>query len=220
MQRLGNPHAIQNMPQCRLSNPRIGIPQRAVLVLLILKNIRIDGSRSHAELLAQPLHFFNIFHTIRQVPLHVQRKGRTSAGGGMHLRRIAEFLFDRRRCRCLDELAEARARIRETPGRQLDLELVERLPRLFHQTVFHISPLHHLAEHATPSSRPNSITFRSSPSASPASARSDSRARQSLRRNSRRPIPSLPAESQNFQSLYIRSARRLLPGPTSPPSAG
>ena len=57
----------------------------------------------------------------------------------MHLRRIAELLFDRRRCPRLDELAEARARIRKTPGRQLDLELVERLPRLFHQTVFHNS---------------------------------------------------------------------------------
>jgi len=54
----------------------------------------------------------------------------------MHLRRITEFFFDRRRCRRLDELAESRARIRKTPGRQLDLELVERLPRLFHQTVF------------------------------------------------------------------------------------
>jgi len=47
------------------------------------------------------------------------------------LRGVTEFFFDRCRSGGLDKFAEARARIGESPGRELNTKVVESLPNHF-----------------------------------------------------------------------------------------
>ena len=55
----------------------------------------------------------------------------------MNLRGIAELFFDGRCGRSLDELSEAGAGIGESPGRQFNIEFVERLPNSFDCFIVH-----------------------------------------------------------------------------------
>ena len=55
----------------------------------------------------------------------------------MHLARIGELLRGGGRRRGLQEFAEARARIREAPRRQLDLKRVQRRRDAFHLVIVH-----------------------------------------------------------------------------------
>ena len=63
---------------------------------------------------------------VGQIPLHVQSDRGTHAGERVHLPRIGELLLESHRGSRLQELAEPRAGIRESPGRQFDRESVER----------------------------------------------------------------------------------------------
>jgi len=56
----------------------------------------------------------------------VERERRAGAGERVHLRRVAEFLLQRRRGRGLHVLAEPGAGVGEAPRGQLDAERVQR----------------------------------------------------------------------------------------------
>ena len=69
----------------------------------------------------------NIVGSAGKIPQYVQRERRAHACPAVDLPRVAEFLFDRDGRRRLQELAEARSGVGETPGRQFDAKGVQRL---------------------------------------------------------------------------------------------
>ncbi len=118
--------AVENVIERRAPHLGAGVPQRTILINLILKHVGVDGPRPHSVRRRQFANLVRVRYSMRQIPQHVQRDGWTDARPSMHLRRIAEFFIDGGSRRGLKKFTEARARIGETPRRQLDMEPVER----------------------------------------------------------------------------------------------
>ena len=112
-------------------HPRIA--KRAELVFLVLKEIRIDRTRSDSRSALKGLDLRNIRQTAGKVPQHVQSQCGRCAGEPMNLGSVAEFLFERGCGRRLEELAEARARVRKSPRGDFNLETIENLCRLIEE---------------------------------------------------------------------------------------
>jgi len=104
----------------------VGVPERSEFVVLVLEQVRVDRSRTDTRSRGQPLNLRCITGPSWQVPEHVQREGRADPGQRVDLARVAELLVERNGRGRLQVLAEARAGVREPPGRQLDSEIVER----------------------------------------------------------------------------------------------
>jgi hypothetical protein len=87
----------------------IGVPERAELVVLVLKQIRVDGARHHAGSGGEGRDLGCVFESARKIPLHVQGYRRTDARDRVHVSGITEFFGGRRRRSRLQVFAEARA---------------------------------------------------------------------------------------------------------------
>ena len=61
------------------SNRRVRVAKRTEFILLVLKQIRIDGAGANAEPLLQIAQFSHISYAIRQVPQYMQRNRRRDA---------------------------------------------------------------------------------------------------------------------------------------------
>ena len=112
---IGNRHTIEDVANCGAADRRIGVAERAKFVFLILKNIGIDGAGANGKLLGERLHFGDIFQSVRQIPLHVQRQGWAASGERVNLRGVTEFFFDGGGGSGLDKFAEASASVCKAP---------------------------------------------------------------------------------------------------------
>ena len=119
------------MLQRPLANGGGGIAQRTEFVFLILEEVGIDGPRADAKAPLQLLHFGHVVHAVGQIPKHMQRHCGRGAGQAIHFGGVRKFLFDRGCRRGLHKLAEARTGVGESPGRDFDMEAVQRLERNF-----------------------------------------------------------------------------------------
>ena len=104
-----------------------GIGERAELVLLVLKEVGIDGAGADSVAALEGLYFLDVGESVGQIPEDVEGHGGSDAGEAMDLGRVGKFLFDGGGGGGLGELAEARAGVCEAPGGNLDLEAVENL---------------------------------------------------------------------------------------------
>ena len=121
----GDVDALAQVGERLGAHRRIGVAHRAVLVALILEQVRVDGAGADAVLPLEGLDARDVADAARQVPQHVQGQRRAGARERVHLRGVGELLLERRGRRGLQELAESRAGIGKAPRRQLDGELVE-----------------------------------------------------------------------------------------------
>ena len=124
---LGDLDAVGDVILGGLADIGIGVPERAVLIDLVLEDVGIDGSDAHAVLLGNLFGGGRVLQTVREIPQDVDGDGRAAAGELVHLAGIGELLFGAGGRGVLYELAEARSGIRKTPGWQLDQKRVERL---------------------------------------------------------------------------------------------
>src|ERR1700761_6386681 len=106
---------------------RVGIRERAVLVNLILKDVEIDGAGTDAVFRRKRTDGGRIGDTVGKIPQNVKSQRGAHAGEAMDFGGIAEFLINRLGGGGLQEFAEASAGVGETPGRQLDLKLIQGL---------------------------------------------------------------------------------------------
>src|SRR5882724_7579015 len=118
------------MSQCLTTNLRTGIRYGAVLVLLILKEVGIDRSRSDTIRLFELLNKRHIAFAIGEIPKDMQGKRRSNTCECMHLSCICELLFDRCGSGILHKLAETRSSISKGPGGNLDTKRVQSRPDL------------------------------------------------------------------------------------------
>ena len=123
---LGDLDAVEHVQTGLFPDLRVGAADRAVLVGLVLKKIGVDRAGANAVLPLELLNRRDVIGARRQVPFDVEGERRVDAGEGVDLRGVGELLFDGRRGRWLQELAEAGPGIGETPGGDLDRELIER----------------------------------------------------------------------------------------------
>ena len=110
-----NLNRVENVRESLGANLLGRIAERAVLVLLVLKEIGIDGAGAHAETLFKPLHFGDVGLAIRQIPKHMQRQCGRCSGQAQHFSSVAEFFFKRGGGSGLHKLAEARAGVGKAP---------------------------------------------------------------------------------------------------------
>src|SRR5437667_11677430 len=107
--------ALDNVIQGGLTDLRVWISQRTMLVNLILENVGIYRSGAYAVLLREAAGFLDAARPIGEVPQHVQRYGGANARQAMNLSGIAQFFLRRGGGRELKKLPEARAGIRKSP---------------------------------------------------------------------------------------------------------
>jgi hypothetical protein len=104
---------------------RVGVRERAGLVVVVLERVRVDRAEGHPLRRGEVAESCVVVHP---VPGDVQRDRRGQPGELVHRRRIRDLLLDgARRARRREDL-EARAGVAERPGGQLDgllLELAE-----------------------------------------------------------------------------------------------
>src|SRR6266478_910676 len=136
-QRIRDGDAIENVVQGFPSNRCVGVSQRSIFIILVLKHIRIDRTGFDSMLFGKVHNFTGVVHSPGEVPLNVQCQSGASTRQRMHLRGIAEFFFDGARGGELDELAESRAGIREAPRRELYPKVIERFPNHLGLLTFH-----------------------------------------------------------------------------------
>src|SRR5580693_4431034 len=98
------------------ANRGIGIAERAVLILLVLKNVWIYCAGANAISARKLVHFADAFNSFGQVPQNVQRYARARSGNSVNLSSVTEFFFDGGSCRKLNEFSEARSSVGEAPG--------------------------------------------------------------------------------------------------------
>ena len=77
------------------------------------------------------LDLLEVLQAVGTVPQDVQSYGRADPSEQMNLARVAEFFFDRSSRRRLDKFSKAGAGVGETPGGQLDAEVVQRIKYFF-----------------------------------------------------------------------------------------
>ena len=133
-------HALAAVIESLGAHARIRVAKRPELVVLILKEIRVDGARHHAGTCGEGLDLASVFESTRKIPLHVQGDRRTDARDRVHVSGITEFFGGRRRRSRLQIFAEARAGVRESPRRQLDAERIERADDGVRASEFMIAP--------------------------------------------------------------------------------
>ena len=122
--------AIQNVVHGLLANRRIGIAQGPVLIVLILKQVGIDGPRAQPILGGQGLNFHAIANALGQIPQDMQRDAGANARYAVHLAGIGE-LFRRGGGRGrLKEFAETGTGIGKAPRGQFDMKRVQRVDYL------------------------------------------------------------------------------------------
>src|SRR5581483_12152891 len=92
-----------------------------------LEEIGIDGAGSDAVFSRQALQVFYVGEAVGHVPQHMQRECGCAAGEPMDFAGVREFFFNAGGGGWLQELSEARAGVGESPGRNLDAEIVKRL---------------------------------------------------------------------------------------------
>src|SRR5215467_6922112 len=113
-------NAVFRVPQGTSTDGLIRIPERTILVFLILKKIGIDGSRRNSITGGQAPDFICALYAFRTIPQHVQSYRWTDSREELHLTCIAELLFGSGGRRRLNEFPETSSRICETPGRKFD----------------------------------------------------------------------------------------------------
>ena len=104
---------------------RIGIAQRSEFVLLVLKNIGVDGAGPDTRLPGRVFEIGGAIEPVGQVPQHMQCYGGTRAGQFMHLSGIGQLFRRGGRGGGLHELSKTGSGICKTPRRQLDRKGIE-----------------------------------------------------------------------------------------------
>src|SRR5437870_7375298 len=117
-----NLDALEDMIQSSASNLRIGIPQRPVLVNLVLEYIWINRTDPDAVLFRQRPHLWHTFETGWEVPQNVYSHSRATSRQAMHLSGIAKFLAGGGGCGRLYELTESRPCVGKSPRGKLNLK--------------------------------------------------------------------------------------------------
>src|SRR5213596_379811 len=110
------------MIQSGASNLRVGIPQRPVLVNLVLEYVWINRTDPDAVLFRQRPHLWHTSETGWEVPQNVHSHSRATSCQAMHLSGIAKFLAGGGRCGRLYELAKSCSRVGESPRRKFNLK--------------------------------------------------------------------------------------------------
>ena len=110
------------MGQSLLADGCGGIAKRAVLVLLVLEEVGVDGAGAHAEAALKQLDGRNVCHAVGQIPEHVEGERGSNAGEPVDLGGVGKFFLDGGSGGGLHKLAKARAGVGESPGGNLDLE--------------------------------------------------------------------------------------------------
>ncbi len=118
---------VQDVGEGLLADPGGGIAERTELVLLVLKEVGVDGAGANAEAPLEFLDLGNVVDSVGQVPKDVEGERGGDAGEAVDLSRVAELLLDGGGGSGLDKLAEAGSGVGESPGGNLDLERVQRL---------------------------------------------------------------------------------------------
>src|ERR1700732_888118 len=70
---------------------RVRIAEGTVLILLILKEVRVDGTGLHSETLGELPNLIGAVYSGRKIPQNVQGDGGTNSGEEVHLTGITEF---------------------------------------------------------------------------------------------------------------------------------
>src|ERR1700728_583768 len=120
-------YRFQQMIDCHASNSWIRIADRSEFVFLALEKVRIDRARANAVLRLQIENLPRVAYPSRQVPGHVQCKGRRRTGQRLNLRRVGKFLLNRCRRLCLQKLSKPCPGVGKPPRRQLNPQRVQRL---------------------------------------------------------------------------------------------
>src|SRR5262249_36629123 len=121
---VGDGNAIHNVINRAAANGEVWIANGAVLVFLVLKDIRISGTWADREFLCEAPDTRNIGEAVRQIPLHVESERFAGSSDGVDLSGVGEFFFDGRGSGGLNKFPEASAGIGETPRRKLDAEAI------------------------------------------------------------------------------------------------
>src|SRR6516164_2787130 len=111
----------------------LGISKRPIFVDLVLKQVGIDRARRDAKTLSPLLDRGGIFEPIGKVPRDMQSDARARARDPMDLSGVTEFLFGSGSRGGLQIFSKARSGVGETPGGQLDTELIESRQDFFRQ---------------------------------------------------------------------------------------
>ena len=119
---LGDLDGVKHVVRGLFANLSRRIAQGTELVLLILKEIGVDGSGANAEAALECLHFGHIGDAVGQVPEDMERKRRGRAGEAVDFCGVGELLLNGGGGGGLDKLAKARAGVGESPRRDLDLK--------------------------------------------------------------------------------------------------
>src|SRR5260370_41296985 len=104
------------MLQCSTADGQVGIAQRAMLVNLVLKDVRINGANLYAVSFGHAHDFRHAEFAVRKVPEYVYRVSGAAALEAMHLAGIAQLLLGGGTGGGLLELAKTGAGIGEAPG--------------------------------------------------------------------------------------------------------
>ena len=119
---LANFDALEDMVQSGSPNVRVWVPQRAVLVDLVLEYVWINRADPDTVLSRQRPHLCHTLETRWEIPKNVNRHRRAASRDTMHLPCIAKFLAGRGRCGRLYKLAESGPRVGKSPRRQFNLK--------------------------------------------------------------------------------------------------
>src|SRR5579864_1208305 len=102
----------------------IGVAKRAVLILLILKEVRIDGPGLHAVTIGEGPNFRDTMDAVGKIPQHMKSDCRAGSSQEMDLPCIAEFFF-RGGCRgSLNEFPETGTCVGKAPRGNLNAKLL------------------------------------------------------------------------------------------------
>ncbi len=115
------------MAQSLLPNGRRRIAERTEFVLLILKEVGIDGAGAYAVLFLQSLHLRHLRDAFGQIPQDVQSHSGRDSGEAVDLSSVGKLLLNGGSGGSLSKYAKASAGVGESPGGNLDLERIQSL---------------------------------------------------------------------------------------------
>ena len=111
----GDGHGVEHVRDGAFPDFRRRVAQRAVLVILVLEQVGIDGPGGDSVAGFEAANALNILDAVGQVPQNMQSQGGRDPGEFVHLAGVAELLLQRGSRRGLKELPKARARVGESP---------------------------------------------------------------------------------------------------------